>query len=530
MVSNSPTTVSYASRPLLTENELTSSVNCNVACLVVDSCRNLTDLEDQLIDAISKQQVMKLILITNISAGHSQLTAQENATLNQLADWIKTRFPYLPFDLIPLPLHSTHPSGFQTNPAIQQQFNSLYSSLIISQEEFQVVFLRQLVRKLLYQLSRFEEYLEIQLKQLDAETEKIKEKLQGREINEMRLHLKKVTREFRNEKERFFRQTKANLSRSKNDFIFEFKSYSLHQRVHERVQSLVKCLKPVVTREEGKISIQLQSEASLETHQVVRQLYETELAEWANQQWEQIHYGRDILHQLIQQGNESLSSALSLELPNLWQQQSERIDVQKSLHTSILFMPVNTSYSQSSSGQEVAGGAAKIVLKAGIKVGVKAGVKALVMGPMAFLDEGINILINQLMDKFPEQLIEAAKPDEIIPDMAPDVFDLINGQLSQAQQEKLEEVVKKLREKSYAYYQSLGKYLIERLVKDMEEALQVEERQLDRAIDELEHQAENHLNELEHGINRCRYQQANLVQEKQLLARLKNSILHQSAT
>lgn len=522
MVSNSPTTVSYASSSLLKENELTSSVDCNVACLVVDSCRNLTALEDQLIDAISKRQVMKLILITNISAGHSQLTAQENATLTQLADWIKTRFPHLPFNLVSLPLHLTHPSNFQANPAIQQQLNRLYSELIISQGEFQVVFLKQLVGKLLYQLSRFEEYLEIQFKQLDAEIERIEQKLQRKEIYKLPSHLKKVIREFRDKKEQFFSQAKAALFRSKKDFISEFKSDSLHHRV----QLLVNSLKPVVSRKDGEVSIELQDEASREAHQVVMQFYETELADWANQQWEQVYYGRDSLHQLIQQGNTSLSSAFFPSLPNLWQQQPQRIDVQQSLHTSLRVMPAHASYSQPSLGQEVAGGAAKIVFKLGIKVGVK----ALFMGPIALLDEGINIFFDQFMGEFPKGLSEATKGEDVIPDLAADVFDLIHGIPSQAQREKLEEVVKKLREESCAHYQRLGKYLLERLVEDMEKVLQAEERQLDRASDKLEHLAENYLNELERGMNRCRYQRTNLMQEKLILTNLKNSILHQSAT
>lgn len=458
----------------------------DIACLVLNP-QEFNEQEQEWIEVMGRSGILKLILMVD-TASNPSLDLNAQATITS---WIKAHCPNLDLEWVDFPIAST--LNLKSNDqSLKTALTKLRQVCLVGDPgQIQSLVQRRLTLSTSRQINWFENFLTDQIRLLHNRMQDVKTEL-GQQSVEHRSQFGGTISTIQTDLEDGLRQLTAKLHRDQQDLLSEFKSQSMHYKI----KTLVDSLEPVVTRQNGQVYIQLQSTSKLATHQVMMHFYDSELTAWVNYQWHQIYHtlaGHP--HGLVQSSNQRLRSMLEGRSHLLLSQLPMTIDIHQTLKTSLLVKPACTQYFENSLAKDAISGVAKLAIQVGIDIGLAA-----LLGPVALMEHTAAIMHG--------------------------LFDLTGNTLSQAQVKalKLEEVVAQLREKTCAYYQGLARYLLDRVVEQIENLLYAEIRCLIRSLQEIESQLEYNRLDLEQYLRQLQGEQMALQQQQQHLAQLKSSI------
>jgi len=468
--------------------ELEKLIESNIIFLVVTHQQLITASEYLLIDLVSKAQISGFILIVDTSGANEQIIKNVDSELANLHNLLTVKYPLLSnkYLLTKLPLYSFYQQDSSTplHPTIQQQFERLYSILMnLTQNKDEIIF-SQVNSKLNVQIFRIEELINQQETTLKKNIQRTEELLQYQSIDDWREQVRKAFNRVREEKSEIFNYSNNNLRRSSTDFIAPFISGSFLQKL----KLFIDKLNPVVTNQDGNVGIELQSEMNLNTHEAILQFCKDELTSWVDQEWNRISHG---LNSLNQNSYMTLNCLPSLKLKNSFNPIASKINIQESLQVSFVEIQNSMSFQDAKHQNDNSAN----LLMFGSQIATVA-IMAAIQNPMAII-QGVG-LARMLM-----------------------TFRGTNLNREQLQTLKLDQTVDNLKQNLFNFYQGIARYMLDRVIQDMNTTLVAEDKQFRKSLEAIEEQFNTYFNEIKRIIEGYRIKQHSLTQERILLDQIK---------
>jgi len=479
------------SNPIQASSNITA-ITGDLIFLVINPKQGISNSEKQLIEQISKVQIVGFIIVADVSETNQQDSQRINANLTAIESWIKVQYPQLAqsLEVVSLPLHPFYPNipPSPLSPAIQQQFAQFCEPLItLAKTQGETILAKRIDSQLQAQLQGIAQVLNTQEEALNTEIQRTDAILQGHTLEYWREYLIRATKQVSEEREEFFREARTEFSRARIDFGSDFIPNNLMQKIEDFVRSL----DPVVTKLQGHICIQLQPHNRADLHQTILQFCQAELTQWGNQQWERIRYvpHTEGLEGLLRKSYTRLNCLPGFQLTNTFNQPPAKLGFYNSLNISFVEVKADISYSESSG--DAFGGIAKIaMLTASTAVGISMG--------------------------SPYALIQGAS-------VVSALTGFIGGSLSRPQQQqlKLEQVIDSLRRNTCSHYQKIARYLLDRVAQEIVSALDTAERGFRKSLEGSDEQFRGYFKELETISGSYRVRQQTLHQDKLAFEQIK---------
>ncbi len=479
------------SNPIQASSHITS-ITGDLLFIVINPKQGLSNSEKQLIEQISKTQIVGFIIVADISGTSQQDNQPINANLAAIQSWVQVQHPQLAqnLEIVALTLHPFYPNipPSPLPPTIEQQFAQFCEPLItLAKTQGEAIVAKRIGDQLQAKLQRIEKVINTQEEALNTEIRRTEAILQGRTLEYWREYLIRATKQVSEEREEFFREARTEFSRARIDFGSDFIPNNLMQKIEDFVRSL----DPVVTKLQGDICIQLQPHNRADLHQTILQFCQAELTQWGNQQWERIRYvpHTEGLEGLLRKSYTQLNCLPGFQLTNTFNQPPAKLGFYNSLNISFVEVKADISYSESSG--DAFGGIAKIaMLTASTAVGISMG--------------------------SPYALIQGAS-------VVSALTGFIGGSLSRPQQQqlKLEQVIDSLRRNTCSHYQKIARYLLDRVAQEIVSAIDTAERGFRKSLEGFDEQFRGYFKELETISGSYRVRQQTLHQDKLAFEQIK---------
>jgi len=480
------------SSPSSKNQDLKQLIQGNIIFLVATYQQLLTADEHFLLDLISQTQISGFILIVDISGANEQAIQKTDAELANLHNVLTVKYPaisdkYLLMKLILYPFYQQNPPT-SLHPVTQQQFEQLYSVLMsLTQDKDEIIFTRFTLR-LNTQIYRIEELINQQQRILQESVQKIEVSLQHQSIDDWKERVRRAFTRVHEEKAEFFALSNHDFRRSSTDFIAPFISGGFLQKL----KLFIEQLNPVVASQNGNIGIELQSPTNSDTHAAILQFCKNELNHWVTQEWNRISSG---LNSLIQDSYATLNCLPSFTLQNPFHQTLAQIDTQCSLQVSFVELQ-DSVYFQNAQSQQVTNNSSDNLLNFGIQAAMVGGIAA-VSVPIAMIQAtGLaRILIGLVGDHLSRDKLRALK---------------------------LEQTVDSLKHNLFNFYQGIAKYMMDRVIQDINTALVTEDKQFRRGMEAIDEQFNVYFNQLRVTLENYQVKHNSLAQERILLEQIKH--------
>jgi pSer/pThr/pTyr-binding forkhead associated (FHA) protein len=449
--------------------------SCDVLCLVINPAQPISAAEKQLIEQANKAQLFKLVIVVNVSADE-RTNPSLTANIAELASWLSDRSYSQTSEIVDLDLLPFYPNHQNQNiePQVREQGDRLMSFLEdLTNTEGEDTLKERVKKRFLAQLSAIDNVFNEQIELINSQIKKQQESLGGKTIEEINEQIKKALKQITEDKEKTFQQVKFEFNQSKASLVDAFSKKSLLYKI----QLFTDDLKPVITKEQGQILLRLRSQQMPESesiHSYATRICNTEIFKWSNEEWGRIcqHYQTDGLKGFFQRTYAALNLIPSLQLaPELFQP-APKFDGSKCLQASVVeFNKTHIAYQESSK-------------KGDVLVASGAGAIAVAFGnPIPLIMAGINIFNK-------------------------------NAAQQQALDNRQEQQTEALKKGICSHYQSLAKYLTEKVVQGFVLGFQTEERRVKEIVEKTVEQINDRLLAVKKGIEECKANQNILNKEK----------------
>ena len=454
----------------------------DIFCLVINAGGLIGEEEKYLLKKVFKCQKAKFILVADTSGSSGQVTPAINAAFAEVKTLIERENPRLILEFVPLFLRAFY--GVQntvTEPNLQAEVNKFTQSLeSFGKKEVENIVIRRIGSLLLLQIARLEAFLEVQEGAIVKEIQKIEADLQAGIQSEKKEQTRKAIKKANDEKEKFFKEVKNNLSQSKSDFLDSFRKKSIVNKIELFTENLM----PVVTKKGNETYIQLFSESTTNAGGVTNAmsyLCRSEILQWGTEEWRRIYndYAEGGLWGMSQRISAMLNVIPSVGIVNYWEQPNSNMDFSRSLDASLVEFSCETRYQEGSFWSSIfKQGKTYIFLLGG--GGIIAAINKFVQKStgVKIADEGLLVLgILGVVISF--------------------TFTYINYENNKTAKRK--EAGEKLKKELSSYYQSLAKSLVEKLVQAFSLRLEAEERRIREALDAVNERFAGYFVDLEKG-------------------------------
>jgi pSer/pThr/pTyr-binding forkhead associated (FHA) protein len=478
---------------------------CDVLCLVVNPSQLISAEEQQFLEKVSKAPIGRLIVVVDTSGNSGQVPTSFNNHFLPIKSQLQAMAPNLCLELCPLLLCSFYPNA---------QVSKVESSSQIELDKFceslereamgrvEEILLKRTAAKLLSQLTQIERILDSQESALNTDIKKTEAELQRGGQSELKEQTRKAIKKANDEKDKFFRQVKIELTQSKADLLDGFRKSSI---IH-KIKLFTDNLKPVVNKKGRDSYIQLFSESTTNAGGVTNamtHLCRSELFQWGTEEWKRIctSYAEGGLRGLFQRTYTTLKVIPSLELSDSLLQTIHNVDIERSFQVSVADVPAETRYKEISLGG--------YIFK-NLRSQVTAILGSIVLIGGAFGLGRANIppwLSGIILVPLSVYLTYSYQQDKSL---------------------AIEEEGEKIKDKLRNYYRELAKNFVDKIVQSFNMKLEAEERRLREAIDTVNEQFAAYLIELEKSqllvknrLTEYKARQDNLKKEKAELEKFK---------
>lgn len=461
-------------------------VDCDLLFIVVSSNQALTNTEQEFIQNFDRTLMMKQFLVVEIP--DSQEETQEDdikANLADIENWVKNQASNSELEIFSLFLQPYYDE--ERNKELKSDFQKKQDLFFKSLEK---IVKRQpeniLAKRLAIKVERDLEPVDIVLQR---HQEKLTQTI-SQEKNELetltQVNLKEITKKsissVNEDKDKFFKQVKNELAQSKAALLDNFSKRSIIYQI----QDFVNNLKPNILNREGHKYIQLKDEANSKSKDINMSLVDfctSSLEKWAIEEWHKICnvYGDAGLNALLERSYNSIKIIPSVikETPF---SAPQSIDVRNNFMVSFAPVSCEVRHKQISLGayimkqlrSQMMQGMMMITLVLSM-IGIQAG-KSQLMGQLSGIFKQLPWLFGIIIFGVIYLLVNAYKKDDNL---------------------KLEEAGEKLKKDLASYYQSFAKNMLEKVIQDLNLALELEDRRITNALDITKDLYQEHIFETE---------------------------------
>jgi len=500
--------------------------DCDVLCLVVDAVQTLTTQEKAFIEEASKTQITKLVVVidTSNSSQDVQLTKNKKAEFEK---WLHQKSD-VSFELAVIILCDFYPDiCTEVDSASQQELDKFRKSLeTLVKRKPEDILLKRLTARVLSQLAVVEKGFEAQELALVKQIQQDTKKLQAEGQDDLKEQAKKAFKKVSDDKDKFFKQVKNELSQSKAALLDEFSRRSIVYRI----QVFTDDLKPVVTKRGGFKYIQLELESvgdNNDVHMGMNQLCQAELSHWATEEWSRIcnQYAEGGFSGLLERTCTTLNFIPSLNLAQSLLRPSQDINFQRSFQDSAVEIPCEVLYKGTSLFEYALKSLRSNFMTFGVIAGMLVALNVPLGNKQAVLEQILNGLTNFINSFIRERFLSTTLAYSAI--FAP-LFIFVTNSWLDEKTLRMQEAAAKLRKEMCTYYQSLSKNLIEKLVQEFTVVLETEERRFKETLEAITEQCTAYISEVEKGqllikgsLEKLKLQQKSLDKERSELQKLK---------
>lgn len=511
----------FESQPALPDTEdnnfYNQVIDCDVLCLIIDATQHLSTAEKHLITKASTSQIAKQIIVADLQSIGSKETELIKSNIAEIETWVKQQFVELSFELFTLALHlfNSNAQNNQPSPELQQELEKLRKSLeTLVKRKPEDILAQRLAAKVLTQLALIEQVFDTEVESLNWQIQQEEDKLQQLANNDLKEQAKKVLKKANEDKDKFFKQIKVELSQSKAALLDPYSKKSIFYSL----QSFVDNLKPFVLKRNGYKYVQLRTEDTVTPDNINVNLIRfcsSKLEQWSNVEWKQIRtsYAEGGLDGLFQSLYKTLNFIPSLTLDNSLFQSEQSVELHRSIFNSFAEIPCESRYQEAS------------------LIGYVQKQLRTNMFQVTFMF-GLLTTLGIASVNARQMLSRAFKPLITTPWLFGIVLFIVASLIAYTYQKdkrlKLEEIGEKLKKDLFNHYQSLAKNLAERLVQDFSMVLETEERRTREIIESVNEKFTSYIIDteksqllLKNNIEQQKLQQKTLDKEKIEFQKLK---------
>lgn len=459
-------------------------IDCDILLMAADYKDYQSEKIVSFLKTINDEKISKhfLLLDLNINQEEKQL----EATISQWETWLESlNLPYK-IEFYPLALSFYCQEDF-SSASVSKSMQRRYDKFI---KAFSSIFKRQpenlLAKRLSVELASLilplekilqEEYEDLRQKIVNLQNEK--QSLAGKNWKEL---IRNAMAEVKEDKEKFFKQVKSDLSQAKAAVLDSFSKKS----IVGKIQNFVDNLKPVVFKKEGQPHVKLaidSNDVASDVNEIIIKFIVDNLENWALNEWKKVlhFYGNGGLIGLLNRCYDYINFIPDL-FPDCPFNQPADLDIKGNFLVSFMTIESEVRHKQDS-------------LPAFVMKSIRSNLmQIMMMATLLFAILGLRVGKNEMF----AQISSVLKRFPILLGLAvfAIIFFLVNS-YNQDNNLKLEEAAEKLRKEVSSYYQSLSKNLVEKIIQDMNIALEYEASRLDNSLEVIGEVYEEYLKEVE---------------------------------
>lgn len=451
-------------------------IDSDVLLLVTSLQQSLSERDIAFLKGIDTTLISKRFLVCELLTPEeeSRLNTNNTQKINDLESWLKAEAAKSEFEILPVFLkpyyRDDYPKELEKSlQKKQDQFLKTIESIIKRQPEN--ILASRLFLKLQSLLSPVEKLLLEERRSVQENIATRKQELEKlKEIN-LKEALKRATLVFNEDKDKFFKKVKLDLQQAKGGAIDNFSKKSIVYQVQEYVETL----QPIVVKRDGQVYIQLSVPSDgvdREMNQVLIEFCFSWVERWGTNEWNKIisSYNNGGINALIERSRATFNMVPSL-LDKTSFSYPGPIDVRDSLLMSFAGITCEVRHKQTS--------IVNYLMKE-IRTNM---MQYMMMITLLLAVVGIRGGKNQIFAKLSE-FFKAYPWSLGIVIFA--VFTFLLNAYNSDNQLKLEEAGEKLKKELTAYYQSLSKNLLEKIIQEFTVALDYELKKLEDTFSEIQ--------------------------------------------
>ena len=492
-------------------------VDCDLLFVVIGGKQPLTLEIEEFLVSLDNTFISKQFLVADIPDPKQDVEAAKNvdANLKELEAWLKKELAKKEFELVPLYLQPYYQEGTELKIDIKQQkkqdrFVKILETTVKRQPEN--ILAKRIAVKVVRIAEPIEPVLEQQQETLSQQIAEEQKELELFNQNNIKEVSKKAIAEANQNKDKFFKQVKLDISQSKAALLDIYSKRSIIYRIQDFVDNL----NPVILNKNGQKIIRLKDDSNPDSDDINTSLVKfctSSLEAWSADEWQRICHSYDNggLYNLINRLDQTINI-----VPNLLSESltpPDDIDVQDKFQMSFAGTDCETTHKQKSLGAYI------------MKQLRSQMMQIMMMLTLVLGFVGINSNKGQMTRKMSETFQQYPLLFGLF--ICAIIFLLVNA-YNGDNDLKLEEAGKKLKKDLASYYQSFTKNLLDRVIQDITLALELEDKKIsnglelaadaytDRMIDVEKKQVE-----IKNNLEKYKEQQKNLSNELSEFEKLK---------
>ncbi len=495
------------------DQEYRDIVDCDLLLVVVHGKQPLTQEIKEFLVNLDNTFISKQFLVADTPDPKQDAEAAKNvdANLKELEAWSKKEF-----ELVPLYLQPYYKEGTELKIDIKQQkkqdrFLKILETTVKRQPEN--ILAKRIAVKVVRVAEPIEPVLEQQQETLSQQIAKEQKELEVFNQNNLKEVSKKAIAEANQNKDKFFKQVKLDVSQSKAALLDIYSKRSIIYRIQDFVDNL----NPVILNKNGQKIIQLKDDSNPDSDDINTSLVEfctSSLETWTTDEWQRICHSYDNggLNNLI----DRLDRTINI-IPDLLSESPftapDDIDVQDKFQMSFAGTDCQTTHKQKSLAayvmKQLRSQMMQIMMMLTLIlgfVGIKSN-KGQMTGKMSETFQQYPLLFGLFICAIIFLLVNAYNGDNDL---------------------KLEEAGKKLKKDLASYYQSFTKNLLDKVIQDITLALELEDKKISNGLDLVDDAYTDHMIDVEkkqveikNNLEKYKDQQKNLSNELSEFEKLK---------
>lgn len=452
-------------------NEYRDIVDCDLLLFVLENQDSFQSIEKEFLANLDTSFASKFFLLVNFAEDDNLSLDKINANLEQEIKSLNIDYQleYFPLNLKPYYQENYRHNLTKIEQKNYEKFIKALSNVIKRQPE------NILAKRLSIKLNPLITPLE---KILTEEDEDLKEKirqLQDKLTNITAKNWKDISKnslsKMKEDKEKFFKQIKSDLTQAKSSVLDSFNKHS----VMGQIQNFIDDLQPIIFKKQGQPHVKLvpnNGAPNADLNEVLIKFTTSSIEKWALKEWDKvIHiYNNGGLIGLLNK----LYNHVNV-IPDLFEESPffppSELDIKNNFLVSFMGIECEVRHKQVSMAGYIMKNIRANIMQIMMMVTMLLAVLGQKMGKNEIFGE-----LSQWFQRFPFLLGLA-------------VFALIfflTNSYNQDNNLKLEEAEEKLKKEVNSYYQSLGKNLIEKVIQDMNLALEYEANRIDIALERVQ--------------------------------------------
>lgn len=465
-----------------TNNEYQEVIDCDVLLLVLENPEKLSLKEKEFLTNLDTKFTSKIFLLVNFAEEDNlnldEITTNLEQGINHLN--IEYKLEYLPLNFNPYYQEDYTDNLTKLEQKNYDKFIKALSNIIKRQPE------NVLAKRLSVKLNPLIIPLE---KILTKEDEELKEK-----IRELQDKLTKITSQnwkeisknalsnVKEDKEKFFKQIKSDLTQAKSSILDSFSKRS----IIGQIQNFVDELNPVIFKKQGQPHVKLvctNGDIDADLNEVLIKFTTSSIEKWALKEWNKV------IHTYNNGGLIALLNRLYNHIniiPDLFQESPfsppSELDIKNNFLISFIGIESEVRHKQVSMGGYIMKNLRANMMQIMMMVTMLLAILGQKMGKNEIFAE-----LSKWFQRFPFLLGLAVFAI---------IFFLTNS-YNQDNNLKLEEAEEKLKKEVSTYYQSLSKNLIEKVVQDLNLALEYEVNRIDSTLERVQDTYNDYMTEIE---------------------------------